>query len=204
MPSCSTLTTNKTRHPGPEHFYRHCKKTKMSLDLLKHWLMHTHTHAHFRVNIISSYILQLQWGTVEAVQAMAVIHTHTRTKGAVTYLFCVVTMFFFCDTDVLIHCKQTNIIHQLLSIHFSWTSTVMHQMNKMPLSSFTWEKQTDRRCLWVCLCVQRVCMRQCVSLCVCMKERPWETQRHTDSERETWYTALLTFSIGEVNAWSPH
>ena len=40
----------------------------------------THTHAHFRVNIISSYILQLQWGTVEAVQAMAVIHTHTHAQ----------------------------------------------------------------------------------------------------------------------------
>ena len=45
LPSCSTLTTNKTRHPGPEHFYRHCKKNQDvpgSVETLTD--AHTHTH----------------------------------------------------------------------------------------------------------------------------------------------------------------
>ena len=135
-------------------------------------------------------------------------NTHTHTKGAVTYLFCVVTMFFFCDTDVLIHCKQTNIIHQLPSIHFSCMSTVMHQ-NEQNAIMFLQVRETDRQTVFVGLSVCAACMHEIVwSLCVCMKERQWERERDRDrdthSERETWFTVLLTFSIREVNAWSPH
>ena len=106
----------------------------------------------------------------------------TCTKGAVTYLFCVVTMFFFRDTDVLIHCKQTNIIHQLPSIHFSWTSTVMHQ-NEQNAIMFLQVRERDSVCGSVCVCSMYAWDSVCH--CVCAWKRGSERQRHTDSERET-------------------